>query len=146
MIATAVWLSADRDRPDPTAKPGGVASPVALTHPPPPPPSSGARSSARVFLVAFLSYEVGAGGTASTSTIRAHASADFAHELLVPPQSATPGDPPPARLASIRIDPIAGHPRLILASGLAIRPSGPEPLSFVFAERDGRWLAIAPGE
>ena len=111
-----------------------------------PAPLSGALSSVRHFLLAFLSYEVGTGGAASAAAVRADASAGFADQLLAPAVSATAGDPRRARLASLRIEPIAGHPGLILVSGLARRPSGPEPLSFLFAERDGRWLAIAPGE
>jgi hypothetical protein len=51
-----------------------------------------------------------------------------------------------ARITSLRIDRVPGHPYLVLASGDARRAEGPEPFSFLFARRGGRWLALAPGE
>jgi hypothetical protein len=118
-------------------------------------PSAGARPAAaaairpeaRRFIAAFLSYEVGVGGPAITAVIQACASRHFAHQLLSePPRPAGRPSHGAARITSLRIDPVPGHPVLALASGDARRPEGPEPFSFLFARRGGRWLAVAPGE
>jgi hypothetical protein len=119
----------------------GVRRPVSAA------PPAHARTEARRFLAAFLSYEVGLGGPAAEATIEDSASRGFAHQLLSDPPGSTgrPGRGA-ARITSLRIDPVLGHPNLALASGDARRPDGPEPFSFLFARRRGRWLAVAPGE
>lgn len=111
------------------------------------PSPAGARAQIRRFITAFLAYEVGGGDPATTAAIRTHSSSAFARELLSDPPSALrrPG-PGVARIASLHVDPVPGHPELALASGEAPRPSGPEPFAFLFARRAGRWLAVAPGE
>jgi hypothetical protein len=101
----------------------------------------------RHFLDAFLSYEVGAGGSHVEATIRADASRVFADELLTrPPTPPGAGAPPPARITRMRVDPVRGRADLALVSGEARRRAGPEPFAFLFARRHGRWLALAPGE
>jgi hypothetical protein len=115
--------------------------------PRPKPPSADARTEARRFVSAFLSYEVGAGGDRTHAAIRVGASPAFARRLLSGPATAPAG--PKARTAHVtylRVDPVPAHPDLALVSGDARRPEGLEPFSFLFARRDGRWLAVAPGE
>jgi hypothetical protein len=108
---------------------------------------SGARARIRRFIAAFLAYEVGGGNPATTAAIRAHASPPFARQLLSDPPSPLrrPG-PGGARITSLHVDPVPGHPHLALASGEARRPQGAEPFSFLFEGRAGRWVAVAPGE
>ena len=143
----AALLLALAEHPAPTPP----ASPIVLVSPRGPKPSPSTRSSpsarpaARRFLRAFLAREVGKGGAAGARAIRTGAAAALARELLAAPHRAHAG-PPPARLTDLRITPLPGRPRLRLATATARRPSGPEPLSFLFARRGGRWLAIAPGE
>jgi hypothetical protein len=101
----------------------------------------------RLFVTAFLAYEVGGGDPAAKALIRSHASPSFARELLADPP--TPPDrsrPASAQITSLHVDPVPGHPDLALASGDARRPGGTEPFSFLFECRAGRWLAVAPGE
>jgi hypothetical protein len=107
----------------------------------------GAGQRVRRFIAAFLSYEVGGGGPAAESAIRNCASRHFARQLLseAPTSAGRPGHRT-AAISSLHIDPVPGHPDLVLASGDARRPEGPEPFSFVFARREGRWIAVAPGE
>jgi hypothetical protein len=121
--------------------------PVALRRSAPGHPPIGARPQVRRFIAAFLSYEVGGGGSAVESAIHTSASRHFARQLLSEPPT-SPARPSRGRvpISSLRIDPVPGHPSLALASGDAHRPKGPEPFSFLFARRDGRWLAVAPGE
>jgi hypothetical protein len=107
----------------------------------------GARRQVRHFIAAFLSYEVGRDGRGVAATIRACASPRLARQLLSQPPT-SPGRPSHgrARITSLHINPVPGEPDLVLASGDASRPEGPEPFSFLIAQRDGRWLALAPGE
>jgi hypothetical protein len=136
-------------RPTPSATapaPKGRAS-QADPPPRPKPPPADARTEARRFVSAFLSYEVGAGGERTHAAIRVGASPAFARRLLSDPPTAPAG--PKTRSAHVtylRVDPVPDHPDLALVSGDACRPEGPEPFSFLFARRDGRWLAVAPGE
>jgi hypothetical protein len=112
-----------------------------------PPPTPGALHQARRFLDAFLSYEVGVGGSRTERAIRADASHGFAVELLTHrPTPPGAGAPPPARIKRMRVDPVRGRADLALVSGEARRRAGPEPFAFLFARRHGRWLALAPGE
>jgi hypothetical protein len=136
-----------RPTPSPTAPtPQGPASQVDAP-PRPKPPPAGAWTQARRFVSAFLSFEVGAGGARTDAAIRAGAWPDFARRLLSDPPTAPAGAKPrSAHLTSLRVDPVPGHPDLALASGDAHRPEGAEPFSFLFARREGRWLAVAPGE
>jgi hypothetical protein len=113
----------------------------------PGPPPTGARPQVRRFLAAFLSYEVGLGGPVVEARIEDSASGHFAHQLLSePPRPVGRSAQVIARITSLRIDRVPGHPDLALASGDARRPEGAEPFSFLFAQRGGRWLAVAPGE
>jgi hypothetical protein len=111
------------------------------------PPPTGARRQARRFVAAFLSYEVGLAAGQTEGRIRAGASHAFADKLLggpaISPARAGPGA---VHITSLHVDTIPGHPNLAFASGDADRPEGPEPFSFLFARRAGRWLAVAPGE
>jgi hypothetical protein len=110
-------------------------------------PTADTRRQARRFVEAFLSYEVGAGGSRAEEAIRSDASPSFADELLAhPPIPAGGSAPPPARITRLRVDPVPGQPDLALVSGEARRPAAPEPFAFLFARRGGRWLAVAPGE
>jgi hypothetical protein len=102
---------------------------------------------ARLFVRGFLAYEVGLGGGRTEAAIRRGASPAFAGELLArrPTPSARPV-PSPARIASLEVHAVPGHPDLALVSGEARRAAGPEPFAFLFARRGGRWRAVGPGE
>jgi hypothetical protein len=121
-----------------------IATPRRLA---PAPPPGNARPQVRRFLAAFLSHEVGLDSPAVEMAIQASSSRHFARQLLSEPLGPV-GEPgqAAARIFSLRIDRVPGHPDLALASGDARRPEGPEPFSFLFARRGGRWLALAPGE
>jgi hypothetical protein len=133
---------------DPT--PRGIPAPATIAgvrRLAPAPPPADARTQVRPFLAAFLSYEVGRSGPAVEARIEDSASPHFARQLLSEPTRPVgrPGQAA-ARITSLRIDRVPGHPYLVLVSGDARRPEGPEPFSFLFARRGGRWLALAPGE
>lgn len=105
-----------------------------------------ARPGLRRFILAFLAAEVGRGGRSAARIIRAGATATLSRRLLgrLPrPSSAEPGR---VRLAALRLHRLPGRRDLLLASGVARRPRGPEPFSFIFIRRGGRWLALAPAE
>jgi hypothetical protein len=110
-------------------------------------PPTGARPQVRRFIAAFLSYEVGVDRPAVKAAIRGCASRRFARQLLSDPPmpSGRPGHGA-AGISSLHIDPMPGHRDLAFVSGEARRADGPEPFSFIFARRVGRWLAVAPGE
>jgi hypothetical protein len=145
LAAAALLVGSHRTRSMPPRNPS--ATTVALRPPAPGPPPIGARPEIRRFIAAFLSYEVGAGGPAVEKAIRGHASRRFAGQLLSePPTQARRPTHGTARITSLHIDPVPGQRNLALASGEARRPEGPEPFSFLFARRGGRWLALAPGE
>jgi hypothetical protein len=111
----------------------------------PPPPA--ARRQVLHFVAAFLAYEVGRGGSGVEARIHACASPHLARQLLSrPPTPPGRASHAGARIISLRVDDVPGHPDLLLASGDARRPEAVEPFSFLFARRDGRWLAVAPGE
>ena len=112
-------------------------------HQAPVPPE--ARRAARHFLAAFFSDEVGSGGLAARTAIRAYSVGALTRELLAdPPRAST--DAARARLGALHLHRLPGRPGLLLISGTARRPSGPEPFSFLFARRRRRWLAVAPAE
>jgi hypothetical protein len=120
---------------------------VALRRPTPVAPPTDARPQVRRFIAAFLSYEVGVGAPRVDEAIRASATRRFARQLLLePPRPAGRRSRGAAHVTSLHIDPVPGRADLALASGDARRAEGPEPFSFLFARRDGRWLAVAPGE
>ena len=104
-----------------------------------------ALTAARHFLSAFLSLEVGSGGRAARAAMRTDSVGSLTRELLTgsPRSSAATA---PARIGVLHLHRLPGHPRLLVVSGSARRPSGPEPFSFLFARRGGRWLAAAPAE
>ena len=79
------------------------------------------------------------------TAIRADAVGALARELLRRPASLATRLPP-ARLGALELHRLPGRPGLLLVSGTARRPSGPEPFAFLFARRGGRWLAVAPAE
>jgi hypothetical protein len=145
LVAVVLLVGSHRTRSTPPRNPS--ATTVALRAPAPGPPPIGARLQVRRFIAAFLSYEVGAGGPAVKDAIRGCASRRFARQLLSEPP--TPAGRPShgvARITSLHIDPVPDHPDLALGSGAARRAEGPEPFSFLFARREGRWLAVAVGE
>lgn len=109
---------------------------------------AGLRAAARPFLAAFLRYEAGAGGAAMAAALRAGATRGFAARLLAePPRSLSPaGDPPPARLGSLQLAFLSARGDRALVRASAVRGGAPEQLSFLFARRGGRWLAIGPGQ
>jgi hypothetical protein len=146
-VPVAVLLLVGSHRPPSRPARNPSATTVALRPPVPGPPPTRARPQVRRFIAAFLSYEVGAGGPAVEKAIRGHASRRFAGQLLSkPPTQARRPTHGGARITSLHIDPVPGQRDLALASGEAWRSEGPEPFSFLFARRDGRWLAVAPGE
>jgi hypothetical protein len=145
LVAALLLVGSHRTRSTPPRDPS--ATTVALRPPAPGPPPTGARPRVRRFIAAFLSYEVGAGGPAVEKAIRGHASRGFALQLLSePPTQACRRTHSAAHITSLHIDPVPGQRDLALASGEVRRPEGPEPFSFLFARRDDRWVAIAPGE
>jgi hypothetical protein len=145
LVAVLLLVGSHRPPSRPASNPS--ATTVALRPPAPGPPPTGARPQVRRFVAAFLSYEVGAGGPALEKAIRRHASRRFAGKLLSePPAQARRPTHGAAPITSLHIDPVPGQTDLALASGEARRPEGPEPFSFLFARRAGRWLAVAPGE
>jgi hypothetical protein len=143
LAAVLLLVGFHRARTAPPRSPGTPT--VALRQPALGATPMGARPEVRRFIAAFLSYEVGGGGSAVESAIHTSASRRLARQLLSEPPT-SPARPSRARIRSLRIDPVPGHPDLALASGDARRPEGPEAFSFVFARRDGRWIAVAPGE
>jgi hypothetical protein len=144
LVAVLLLVGFHRARPTPPRSRATTSVPITRPTPGPPPE---ARPQVRRFVAAFLSYEVGVGGPAITAVIDACASRHFARQLLSePPGPARRPGHGAARITSLRIDPLPGHPDLALASGDARRPEGPELFAFLFARRGGRWLAIAPGE
>jgi hypothetical protein len=143
----AVLLLAGLHGSTPTARMSRATTTVAPRRPTDGPPPTEARPQVRRFIVAFLSFEVGVGGPAVEAAIHARASRHLARQLLSdPPRTAGRPARAGALITSFHIDPVRGRPGLALASGDARRPGGPEPFSFLFARRDGRWLAVAPGE
>ncbi len=102
--------------------------------------------SARRFLVAFLSYEVGAGDSEVRAALRATTTPAFADQLLQQRSRRSAEHPAPnPRLGDLAVVLLSVNPPLASVTATARRPSGPEQLSFVFALRNGRWLASAPG-
>lgn len=102
------------------------------------------RRAARPFLAAFLRYEAGAEVAAA---LRASATSAFAARLLAaPPRPTEPGYRPPARLGALRITFLSARADRALVRASAARAVGAEQLSFVFARRGGRWLAVGPGQ
>jgi hypothetical protein len=104
-----------------------------------------ARTAARRFLSAFLVEEIGDRSGAVREAIRADAVGTLARELLRVP-ARVPTKPDAARLSALDLHRLPGRPDLLLVSGTARRPSGPEPFAFIFARRGRRWLAVAPAE
>ena len=146
-LVAALLLVGLRPTPPPRTSPPGTATLTSAGDPERPATSIVLRSRARRFIGAFLSYEVGPRGTRQEATIRATASRTFAERLLSERSTAQrlPGRPR-AELTSLNVHPLPGHPDLALVSGEARRRAGPEPFAFLFADRGGRWLAVAPGE
>jgi hypothetical protein len=106
-----------------------------------------ASASARRFLDAFLSNEMGDRSRRIRQQLTANATPAFASRLLAEsPLVAATSPSRAARLGHLTIVLLAHDPPLASVSGVAHRPSGPEQLSFVFVGRRGRWLASAPGE
>jgi hypothetical protein len=105
-----------------------------------------ARPQIRHFLLAFLSIEVGEGGRPEKKIVRDGATPSFSRRLFagLPPASST--DRGLVRPAALRLHHLAGHRGLLLATGVARCREGPEPFSFIFIRRAGRWLALAPAE
>jgi hypothetical protein len=147
LLGALAWTTAGRPRRGATQARSSatVRLDQAASALPSPPPAAG-RHAARRFVEAFLSYEVAGGGAAAPKAIRAGADDTFARELISHSPPPTPTDPRPARIEALRVAGLPGRPHLALVSGTARRPSGPEPFAFLFARRQGRWLAVAPGE
>jgi hypothetical protein len=146
MLATLAWALVDRPGPTAPTRHTTLASPGV----PPSPPSDrrpgDTQRAARRFILAFLSDEVGVAESSSARAIRAGAIPSFAREILgrPPPLSTEESDKAPLR--SLHVRRLPGRPDLALVSGSARRPSGPEQFAFLFARREGRWFALAPGE
>jgi hypothetical protein len=106
------------------------------------------RLDARRFLVAFLAFEAGDRTPRTRRAVRATSGRRLAGQILAAPRIFAGARGPVAvgHLHALFVHRLPGHTGLLLASGTAIRPGGPEPFSFLFARRGGRWLAIAPGE
>lgn len=106
-----------------------------------------ARVDARRFLTALLALETGDHTSRIRRALRATSGLDLARQILAAPRSIGGTRSPVAtHLQALRLHRLPGHPGLLLASGTASHPEGPEPFSFLFARHRGRWLAIAPGE
>lgn len=95
------------------------------------------------YFAAFLRYEQGDTGRKVVRQLRLSASATFANELLqAPPRvDGALGRP---RLEHIRIDEVSWRPPIAIVTALARRAQARERLSFLFAKREGRWLAAGP--
>jgi hypothetical protein len=148
LVAALLSIGVQPTHPTPPTDPGpGSARKVPAGQPSLEPSLSGARREIRSFITAFLAYEVGGHDAAAEVAIRSDASAAFGRQLLADPPT-PPGRPRPgsARITSLDIDRVPGHPGLVLASGDARRPQGTEPFSFLFERHGGRWPAVAPGE
>jgi hypothetical protein len=99
------------------------------------------------FIEAFLVHEAGQDDPATRAALISGAGARLAHEILAGPDGSgvpRPNRRPPA--LSLHATRLPHRPDLALATGTAHRASGPERFAFLFAHRDGRWLAIAPAE
>jgi hypothetical protein len=129
----------------PRPSPRAVVSSSASTDAPPFDRAAGA--DARRFLAAFLTFEAGRDTPRTRGAVRATSGRRLAGQILAAPRTSAGARAPVAgHLLTIRLHPLPGRAGLLLASGTAIHPEGPEPFSFLFARRGGRWLAIAPGE
>jgi hypothetical protein len=125
-------------------QPAAVSRPAAGNAAPADP---AARVDARRFLEAFLALEAGDDTARTRLALRSTSGLDLASRILAASRSiGRARSPLAARLLALRLHRLPGHPGLLLASGTAGRPEGPEPFSFLFARRRGGWLAIAPGE
>jgi hypothetical protein len=126
------------------AKPRPVESPLSTPRASPglPPVTPAARH----FLAAFLRFGVGDTDLGVLKALRGTATPVFAAQLLdgPAPRLIDPGASDP-HLGPIAVARLSANPPLVSVSATADRPSGPEQLSFVFALRDSRWLASAPG-
>jgi hypothetical protein len=113
-----------------------------------PPSLRPARVDARRFLAAFLAFEAGDQTPRTRRAVRATSGRRLAGQILAAPRTSAGARGPVAvgHLRALRLHRLPGDTGLLLASGTAIRPGGPEAFSFIFARRGGRWLAIAPGE
>jgi hypothetical protein len=142
LTAALLWVDSGHHR-EPRSEPVDSTAPQVPRRRAPVPTAD--LTTARHFLSAFLSLEVGGGRRAARAAIRTDSVGSLAHQLLAggPRSSAAT---PPARIGALHLDRLPCHPGLILVSGSARRPSGPEPFSFLFARRGGRWLAVAPAE
>jgi hypothetical protein len=131
---------------DPRPSQRAVISSSASTDAPPPAPV--ARVDARRFLAAFLAFEAGDKTPWTRRALRVTSGRRLAGQILTAPRTpaGTRGPVAVGHLHALRLHRLPGHTGLLLASGTAIRPVGPETFSFLFARRGGRWLAIAPGE
>jgi hypothetical protein len=134
--------SGSHPRPSP---PTVISSSTASDTSPSDPP---ARVDARRFLAAFLASEAGDQTPRTRRAVRATSGRRLAGQILAAPRTSAGARGPVAvgHLRALRLHRLPGHTGLLLASGTAIRPGGPEAFSFLFARRGGRWLAIAPGE
>jgi hypothetical protein len=105
-----------------------------------------ARVDARRFLAAFLALEAGDDTSPTRRALRATSCRDLARRILAAPRARVRARSPVVHLVALRLHRLPAHPGLLLASGTVARREGPEPFSFLFALRRGRWLAVAPGE
>ena len=111
------------------------------------PDTPGLRAAARRFARAFLAYEAGGGDHANRTAIRWLAARRLAGELLAdhsaqrPRRSAAPPTGP-----ALHIVRLPHRSDLALLTGIAGRPSGPEPFAFLLARPHGHWLAVALAE
>jgi hypothetical protein len=126
------------------------ASATAIQGPTPPASTepSAVKTTADVFLPAYLRYEVGDLSPGVAHALRASAMPEFADALLAAPPrpTAAGGLPAAASLRGYRVSITPGAPLWAEVSGTARRGLSTERVSFVFENRGGRWLASGVGE
>lgn len=129
----------------PVEPPGRMAQPRPAW-PRPGGETHGLLGSARRFLVAFTRYEVGEGGSKVLALLRRNTTRTFAGLLLRDPPRVPSSAPTVARLRRLSVAVVSRSPLVASVAAVALRPSGPEQLDFLFTRRDDVWLASAPGE
>jgi hypothetical protein len=142
LLAALLLFGHHQVEPPPRSRaPARIAKPQRAFDPAP----TGLSRAAHRFLGAFLAHEVGGAGPRTVAVLRHRSTVTFARRLLAAPRPRR-SLPRRATVTLLRTRLLPGHPDLALVSGTARRPAGPEPFAFLFANRRGRWLALAPAE
>jgi hypothetical protein len=108
------------------------------------PPAADMQPAARRFLAAYLAFE--AGDRHAAAALRASATPSLAHRILASAAPRPRADTARPAISGLTVTRLPGRPDLAIVTGTAHRPSGPEPFAFLFGNRAGPWLAIAPAE